>query len=271
MDFRRKALDSLRAPDDLDSPVRLARPQAWVALLVLVAVMSAGVAWCCFGEVPRSVSGNGILTYPLGVSVLQGSYTGDVSTIFALPDTVVPAGTPVMSIVSPDGTTQLVRTPFAGVVTSVLVTSGQYVNPGTTLLDIERTDSLSDQLLARVYVPAAQAVDLQPGDQVSLDVTSAPAQAFGVLRGTVTSVDAFPETRQQILDFLGGNELLGDQFLSNGDPIGVNVSLTADTSTLSGFKWSTRSGPPFELQSQTVVTASVALPGERPITWVLPG
>lgn len=271
MDFRRKALDSLRAPDDLDSPVRLARPQAWVALLVLVAVMSAGVAWCCYGKVPRSVSGSGLLTYPLGVSVLQGSYTGDVSTIFALPDTVVPSGTPVMSIVSPAGAAELVRTPFAGVVTSVLVTTGQYVTPGTTLLDIERTDALSNQMMARVYVPAAQAVDLQPGDQVSLNVAAAPAQAFGVLRGTVTSVDAFPETRQQVLDFLGGNELLGSQFLSAGDPIGVNVSLTADQATISGFRWSTKAGPPFELQSQTLVKASIALPGERPITWVLPG
>jgi hypothetical protein len=271
MDFRRKALDSLRAPDDLDSPVRLARPQAWVALLVLVAVMSAGVAWCCFGEVPRSVSGNGVLTYPLGVSVLQGSYTGNVGTIFTVSDTVVPAGTPVMSIVSPEGTTQLVRTPFAGVVTSVLVTSGQYVTPGTTLLDIEQASPYSDQMLARVYVPEAQAVDLQPGDQVSLNVSSAPAQAFGVLRGTVTSVDAFPETRQQILNFLGGNQLLGSQFLSNGDPIGVNVSLIADSATASGFKWSTKVGPPFQLESETLVTASITIPGEHPISWVLPG
>jgi len=271
MDFRRKALESLRAPDDLDSPVQLARPQAWVALLILVAAMSAGVAWCCFGEVPRSVSGSGVLTYPLGVSSLQGPYTGDVGTIFAQADTVVPAHTPVMSIVSPEGSTRLVRTPFAGIVTSVLVTSGQYVTPGTTLLDIEQTGAYSNQMMARIYVPAAQAVDLQPGDQVSLNVSSAPAQAFGILVGTVTSVDAFPESRQQVLNFLGGNELLGNQFVSNGDPIGVDVSLTADSATVSGFKWSTKAGPPFQLQSQTLVTASIALPGERPITWVLPG
>jgi hypothetical protein len=124
---------------------------------------------------------------------------------------------------------------------------------------------------ARVYVPAAQAVDLQPGDQVSLSVSSAPPQAFGVLRGIVTSVDAFPETRQQILGFLGGNELLGNDFLSNGAPIGVTVELTVDQSTVSGFRWSTRAGPPFQLESQTLVTAAISLPGERPITWVLPG
>jgi len=271
MDFRRKALDSLRAPDDLDSPVRLARPQAWVALLVLAAVMAAGVTWCCVGQVPRTASGTGILTHPLGVSALEGPYSGEISTIFTQADSIVPAGTPVMSIVSASGSTKLVRTPFAGIVTSVLVTSGQYVTPGAALLDIERTDAADDRLLARIYVPAAQAVDLQPGDQVSLTVSSAPAQAFGVLRGRITSVDAFPETRQQILDFLGGNELLCARFLSNGDPIGVTVDLTADASTVSGFRWSTKTGPPFQLDSQTLVTASISLPGERPITWVLPG
>jgi multidrug efflux pump subunit AcrA (membrane-fusion protein) len=271
MDFRRKALDSLRAPDDLDSPVRLARPQAWVALLALAAVMAVGVAWCCLGQVPRTVSGTGILTHPLGVSALEGPYTGQISNIFAQPDSVVPAGTPVISIVSPAGATQLVRTPFPGIVTSVLVTSGQYVTPGTTLLDIERTDAPNDRLLARIYVPAAQAVDLQPGDRVSLNVSSAPAQAFGVLRGTVTSVDAYPENRQQVLEFLGGNELLGDRFLGIGAPIGVTIDLAPDLSTVSGFRWSTKAGPPFQLQSQTLVTADISLPGERPIKWVLPG
>jgi len=271
MDFRRKALDSLRAPDDLDTPVRLARPQAWVALVVLAAVMTAGVIWCCFGVVPRTVTGTGILTHPMGVSVLQGSYTGDVNDIFVQTDSIVPSGTPVMSIVSPSGSTQLVRTPFPGIVTNVLVTSGQYVTPGETLMDIERTDSPDDRLLARIYVPASQAVDLQPGDAVSMNVSNAPAQAFGVLKGTVTSVDAYPETRQQILDFLGGNDLLGSQFFSDGDPIGVTVDLVVDAGTVSGFRWSTKSGPPFELESQTVVSAQISLPGEKPITWVLPG
>jgi hypothetical protein len=50
----------------------------------------------------------------------------------------------------------------------------------------------------------------------------------------------------------------------------VNVSLTANSSTNSGFQWSTKAGPPFQLQSQTLVTASVSIPGERPIHWVLP-
>lgn len=271
MDFRRKALDSLRAPDDLDTPVRLARPQAWVALVVLAAVMSAGVIWCCFGVVPRTVTGTGILTHPLGVSALQGSYTGEVSDIFAQADSIVPAGTPVISIVSPGGATQLVRSPFPGIVTNVLVSTGQYVTPGETLLDIERTDAPGDRLLARIYVPASQAIDLQPGDAVSMNVSSAPAQAFGVLRGTVTSVDAYPETRQQILEFLGGNELLGNQFLTNGDPIGVTVDLKVRAGTVSGFQWSTKTGPPFQLESQTVVSAQISLPGEKPITWVLPG
>jgi multidrug efflux pump subunit AcrA (membrane-fusion protein) len=270
VDFRRKALDSLRAPDELDSPVRLARPQGWVSLLVAAVVMAAGVAWCCIGEVPRTVAGSGLLTYPLGISALQGAYTGNIGTIFAQTDTIVPAGTPVMSVISPAGTTQLVRAPFAGIVTNVLVSNGQFVNPGETLLDIERTDSPNSQLLARIYVPAAQAVDLQPGDHVAINVSSAPAQAFGVLRGTVTAVDSFPETPQQILDFLGGNQLLGKNFLSDGDPIGVNVSLTGNSSTISGFQWSTRAGPPFQLQSQTLVTASISIPGERPIHWVLP-
>jgi hypothetical protein len=270
VDFRRKALDSLRAPDDLDSPVRLARPQGWIALLVVAAVMAAGVVWCCIGVVPRTVAGSGILTYPQGVSALQGPYAGNIGTIFSETDTIVPAGTPVMSVISPGGVTQLVRAPFAGIVTNVLVTSGQFVNPGTTLMDIERTDAPGSELVARVYVPAAQAVDLQPGDTVALNVSSAPSQAFGVLRGTVISVDAFPETPQQILDFLGGNSLLGSSFLSNGDPIGVNVSLRTNASTVSGFQWSTKSGPPFQLESQTLVTASIAIPGERPIHWVLP-
>jgi multidrug efflux pump subunit AcrA (membrane-fusion protein) len=101
MEFRRKALENLRAPDDLDSPVRLARPRAWAVLAVLAMLITAGTVWAVAGTLDRKVAAPGLLTHPLGVSRVQSPQGGLVSDIFVSSANMVPKGTPVLSVVTP--------------------------------------------------------------------------------------------------------------------------------------------------------------------------
>ena len=60
MDFRHKALENLRAPEDLDEAVRFTTPGAWLVLLVLAVVVLAGSGWAIAGRLPRQVSAPGV-------------------------------------------------------------------------------------------------------------------------------------------------------------------------------------------------------------------
>ncbi|MFI1094826.1 HlyD family efflux transporter periplasmic adaptor subunit [Streptomyces sp. NPDC020917] len=270
MEFRRKALENLRQPDDLDSPVRLARPRAWLVLSVAAVILAGGLVWSYNGSLARSVDVPGLLTHPQGVSKVESPQSGMVSNVYVDTGAVVTKGAPVLSLVEPQGETQIIRAPFSGRAIALLVANGQYVQAGATFMTVERTDAKNDRLVAVLFASATKAGQLKPGDKVDMDVSSAPSQAFGLMRGKITSIDPFPQTEQQVLDFLGGNQLMANQLLNKGGPVRIFVDLQPDSKLPSGFKWTTASGPPFRINSWTQVTGIGRLPGERPIDWLLP-
>lgn len=59
--FRKAALERLSTPERLDSLMEIVVPRAWLALLGLVAVLAAALAWGIFGSVPKSVDAVGVL------------------------------------------------------------------------------------------------------------------------------------------------------------------------------------------------------------------
>ena len=71
MQFRQKALSKLQSPEELDLPVRFARPQGWLVLLVTVVVMAGAGYWAVTGTVSSKLSAPGILTHAQGSYVLQ--------------------------------------------------------------------------------------------------------------------------------------------------------------------------------------------------------
>lgn len=270
MEFRRKALENLRQPDDLDSPVRLARPRAWAVLAVVAMIIAGGLVWSFNGKLTRSVDVPGILTHSLGVSKVESPQSGTVSNVLVDTGNTVSKGDPVLSVVDAQGVTKTVRAPFSGRTIALLVGNGQYVTAGATFMTVERTDGENDRMVAVLFAPADKAGLLRKGDRVDMGVASAPAQAFGLMRGRVTAMDQFPQTEQQVQDFLGGNKLLATELLDKGGPIRITVDLDRDADVPSGYRWTTTSGPPFRINSWTQVSGIGRLPGERPIDWLLP-
>ncbi len=64
--FRQQALSKLQSPEELDLPVRFARPQGWLVLAVTVVVMAAASVWAVTGSVSSTVSAPAILTHGRG-------------------------------------------------------------------------------------------------------------------------------------------------------------------------------------------------------------
>ncbi|TWP50482.1 HlyD family efflux transporter periplasmic adaptor subunit [Lentzea tibetensis] len=266
MRFREKALAKLQAPDELDVPARLARPQSWIALAVVAAVVVSGGIWAAVGTLPRTVRASGILTHLQGSFSLQSPVAGQITGVFVSQGNTFPQGTPMFTVQAGDRT-EIIRSVTGGRVTAMLGKVGQVIAAGSDLAVIERVEDQADGLVAVLYVPAGEAGLIRKDSTVDLSVQSAPAQEFGVLRGTVQSVGQFAESRQQISDFLGDDQL-GERFTSLGQPLKVVVRLT-DGETASGYRWSTQNGPPYRIDSRTLVTGAVHLSSVKPIDWVV--
>ncbi|MEU6405059.1 HlyD family efflux transporter periplasmic adaptor subunit [Streptomyces sp. NPDC046985] len=268
MQFRQQALAKLQSPEELDLPVRLARPQGWLVLSVTLVATAAACLWAVTGSVASTVSAQAVLTHGQGSYLLQSPVAGQVTAVLAEQGEQLPASAPVVKVRTGQGES-VVRTVAAGRVTALAAALGQIVSTGADVAAVEKVAHRSDPLYATVYVPAQNASAIPAGAAVDLTVSSVPAQRYGVLRGQVKAVDRAAQSAQQIGAYLGDGQL-GEQFTRSGRPVAVLVRLDASSATKSGYRWSSAGGPPFRLDSMTLASASIRLADQRPVDWLLP-
>ncbi|MBC9724833.1 HlyD family efflux transporter periplasmic adaptor subunit [Streptomyces sp. TRM68367] len=268
MQFRQQALAKLQSPEELDLPVRFARPQGWLVLSVTVVAMAAASVWAVTGSVASTVSAPAILTHAQGSYVLQSPVAGQVTAVLAKQGERLPANSPVLKVRTSEGDS-VVRSLDAGRVTALAATVGQIIQTGANVAAVEKVARAKDPLYATVYVPAENASAIPDDASVDLTVQSVPSQEYGVLRGHVKSVDHSVQSAQQITAFLGDSQL-GEQFTKKGRPVAVTVRLDKSSATKSGYKWSSADGPPYRLTSMTMAEGAIRLTDQHPVDWLLP-
>ena len=265
MNFRFKALTQLRQPDELDAPVVLAAPRGWVAIIALTVVTAGAIAWAVFGRLPQTVTASGLITRPQGTVQVQSLYTGMVTSVHPGVGGHVTAGQALAVVRDPGGARHTITRPFGGQVMSVGVADGQVISTGSPVATIERSAGSGGQVVALLFVPAGQAAGLTPGEPVGLSVASAPASAFGLLRGRVLSVSQYPLTSAAVRALLGGTAPPG-MFGAGPAAQHDTESQQNDRRTASGYAWTTVAGPPQPLPAQVPATGTVSLGVTAPIS-----
>ncbi|MFR9674044.1 HlyD family efflux transporter periplasmic adaptor subunit [Streptomyces sp. TR06-5] len=268
MQFRQKALSKLQSPEELDVPVRFARPQGRIVLAVTVLVIAAAAIWSVTGTVSSKLEAPGILTHGKGSYLLQSPVAGQVTAVLAKEGDVMGAEEPLVRVSTPEGD-RAIRTVAPGRVTGLSAGIGSVVTTGADVAVLERLRGPNDPLVATLYASGTGAQDISAGDSVDLTVHSVSSQKYGVLRGTVAAVGRVPQGEKQIASFLG-DARLAQEYTRNGPPIAVKVKLQRSSTTESGLRWSVNDGPPYELESMTTVTAAVRLDAQHPVEWILP-
>ncbi|MCC3372461.1 NHLP bacteriocin system secretion protein [Cohnella sp. REN36] len=160
--------------------------------------------------------------------------------------------------------------PYAGRVLEVRSKLGAAVGAGTPLFVIESGDKQAKALNAVLYLGLQEGKKIIPGMQVDLSPSSVNREEFGFIRGRVTSISEFPVTAQSMLLTLGNEALVGELGSRGAALLEVRVDPIPDPHTVSGFKWSTGEGPPVEIDSGTLVSASIIVKQQKPITSVIP-
>ncbi|CAH1216239.1 hypothetical protein PAECIP111893_04081 [Paenibacillus plantiphilus] len=157
-----------------------------------------------------------------------------------------------------------------GRVLEVNVKSGSTVDAGSPMILIESGESQTKDLKIVIYVPVQTGKKILPGMNVDVTPSTVNKEEFGFMIGRVTSVSEYPLTTQSMFLTLGNEALV--QELAKGDMamLEVKVDLIPDSSTISGYKWSTPDGPPQQIDSGTLVSASITVKQQKPITSIIP-
>jgi HlyD family secretion protein len=158
-----------------------------------------------------------------------------------------------------------VVSPVTGKVVNRLVDPGQEIRAGQAVLYIE----LADEPLQGIGFIPLQGARLRPGLIARMSPEGISWEEHGYMLGVVVSVmqgPANPEAMNRMLK----NQNLISQFTASGSVYEVKVRLLKDPSTPSGFKWTTRMGPPIKIGSGTLLRMQIAVQEKRPIELVMP-
>jgi HlyD family secretion protein len=157
--------------------------------------------------------------------------------------------------------------PHDGVVVETMAMQGDVVKSGQPIISVEINEGL---LEAVVYLPPnSNAKLLKPGMPAQISPATAKKERFGYLVGSVTAVAQYPATESGMLS-LFNNATLVRELTRNGPPISVQVRLTRDAATRSGYRWSSNAGAGVELSSGTLATGTFVVEKKRPISLLIP-
>jgi HlyD family secretion protein len=156
--------------------------------------------------------------------------------------------------------------PIDGHVIEIKVSSGGVLAAGTPVVAIETE---GESLQAIIYVPADRGKNVQPDMEVRIEPSTIKREEFGTMIGKVSTVSDFPVTPEGMAAVLH-NEALVRRFSREGTPYSVLVQLERDRAAVSGYRWSSGTGPPIRLTTGTIARAEITTREQPPIDLVVP-
>ncbi len=157
-----------------------------------------------------------------------------------------------------------IRAATDGEIVEVLAGVGTFLHPNDGIYQM--TNRVSG-LFVNAFFSADAAELIEPGMPVQVSLSMLDRRDFGSLRGVVSGVSRFRMSSDALMTVLG-NEQLVERFSRSGAPLAVEIELS--TRPEGGYEWTTGRAAPFEVAPGMLVTVSVAIREQRPITLVMP-
>ena len=157
-----------------------------------------------------------------------------------------------------------------GRILEITLTPGQVVSAGTRLGSIDE-ENPSSKLVGITYFPIAEGKKIQPGMSIQITPQTVKRERFGGIVGTITAVSPFPITKEGAVSMVGNSEVVeGLVSQKQEGVIQVFANLEPDSTTPSGYKWSSSTGPHLKISSGTTSVVRVKVEERAPITYILP-
>lgn len=165
-----------------------------------------------------------------------------------------------------------IRSQYNGEVVEVLTDAGIVVGQGTSLFklkNIEKHGFNDKKLRGVLYIPSQDGKKIKEGMEALVVPSTVQPQEYGFIKGKVIYVSDFPITQQGMLTSVKNDQLVRS-LLSMGALFEVYVEFEKDSSSFSGFKWTSANGPDIFIKEGTSCLGKVTVKTEPPIAIVIP-
>ncbi len=261
--FRRRALEGVSSPEELDRLVKVALPRTWVALAGLGLLMLAAVVWAVAARVPTTVRGPGYLLHQGGIHAAAAPTAGVVVDLLHRVGDDVVAGELLGHVRDASGRLVAVSSPSSGKVIEVSVELGDYLAAGRPLALVDPVDQ---PVVVYAYLPQSDAKEAHVGDRVQISTPIAPPSQYGFVLGRVAAIGAYPATQERLTSIVRLKTVLA-KINALGPVFEILVRLDRNPRTPSKLAWSIGHGPPYGLSVGTPASISVVTGERAPIDY----
>lgn len=305
--FRKKALERLASPDNINELIQITSVRSWLALSAMGALLLALIAWSVFGKMPHTALGNGILIKSGGIAEITSLGSGVIEEVRVEEGTKVQLGDTIAVIAQPElklhiknaeerlnelkledanqlqindlereiaelkvklSNSSFILSSYSGHIIELMTKPGQFVELGSPITSIEVSHSEYTALEAIIYITPDEGKKVREGMVVRVAPSTVKIEEFGYMLGEVTHVSEYPATKNGMLRVLGNADLV-ESFSKSDPPIAVRVTLK-EAETISGFTWTSAEGPPIDVKAGTLCEANIVISQQRPISLLLP-
>jgi HlyD family secretion protein len=171
------------------------------------------------------------------------------------------------------GEGETVVSPYDGTVGEIKHNIGELARQGTALLALLPDDAPAaapePALVGVLYVPAGDGKKIAVGMTAEIEPSTVRREEFGFIFGTVRAIATLPSTQEGMMRILANSELV-TSLSASGAPFEVEVELTRDPATPSGFRWSSGRGPATTIGPGTLAKGQVWVHRQRLIEFAIP-
>jgi HlyD family secretion protein len=158
-----------------------------------------------------------------------------------------------------------VTSPYNGTIVERLSDPGQAIGAGTAIVTVESSDV---PLQVLMFIPL-EGKRIEPGMRVEMVPGGVRPEETGYFIGHVRSVSGAPLSGSALDRYLK-NEVLVEQFTSEGGAYLVDVVVESDLSTVSTYRWTSRAGAQIKFGSGTLLTGKIVVKQTRPVAMIVP-
>lgn len=262
--YRKSSLEKLSNPDQLDRMIKISSPLSWLVLVAVFLIIAATVVWTFVGTIPTTETVNGIITGTDSSCAVFADASGVITAYNKQIGDRVTAGEMIARITRDDGTIGTICADIDGRLSGTLPESGTPVYAGSEIARITPS-GMGDQVVV-CYVPLTSSLKYKKDMEVRIYPAAVDHQQYGHMQGRIVHVEKYASNTASLAHNVGSDNLLAEQFLSNGPVVAVMCRLDTDVSSANGYYWTHSNGHSLTVTNGTVVSAKIVVEECAPVT-----
>ena len=264
--YRDSSIEKLSNPEQLDRAITISSPMSWLALVGVLLVCVAVVLWSFFGSIPTTESIDGMIVSKSNVIAVCTDRSGVISQILKHPGDRVVKNDVIAKARATDQDEFDIVADCDGMLSAVVIEEDSRVFTGNEIARLT-PDCPEDEVIV-CYAPLSVGEKLTPDMTVAVYPTFVDSQQYGHMEATIESVGKYAASTKNIQYVIGSDNMISDQFLSQGPVIEIVCRITSDNSSSNGCYWTNNTGKDQSVPIGAFVSVKAVTKEEAPISKV---